>query len=69
MKKEDVVRKLTSRKFWVAVAEMVASFMLIATADESTIQLVCGAIMSVGGAVAYVFGEGFTDIARAKGEV
>ncbi len=61
MNKDTIIRKLTSRKFWLALVSFVT---LVAAAfgmaEETTAQL--GAIIMAGATViAYIFGEGMVD--------
>lgn len=68
MTKEDIVRKLTSRKFWVAVAAGLAS---IGTSiagfqtGNNTIEAV-GIICAVASAAIYSACEAYVDAARNK---
>lgn len=61
--KLDWKRKLTSRKFWVAVigfaTALVTAFKIESVSAEQ-VQLVLGALATL---VAYIIGEGFTDTA------
>lgn len=61
--KPDLKRKLTSRKFWVAligfVTALVTAFKIESVSAEQ-VQLVLGALATL---VAYIIGEGFTDSA------
>lgn len=72
MKKNDWVRKLTSRKLWTAVASFV-SMMIVATGGaENTATQVTALIMAGASVVAYIIGEGLTDSANIgleEGEV
>ncbi len=66
MNKETILRKLTSRKFWLALVSFVT---LVAAAsgmeEETTAQL--GAIIMAGATViAYIFGEGMVDAERGE---
>lgn len=64
MKKNDWVRKLTSRKLWTAVASFV-SMMIVATGGaENTATQVTALIMAGASVVAYIIGEGLTDSAN-----
>ena len=61
MKKINWLRKLTSRKFWTAVASFV-SMMIVATGGtENTATQVTALIMAGASVVAYIIGEGLTD--------
>lgn len=59
----DWKRKLTSRKFWAAVALFVSGIMT-ATGRESQAETVAGLIMQGAAVVAYIIGEGLTDAAN-----
>ena len=58
--KIDWTRKLTSRKFWMAVAGFVAG-VITATGDKETAVVVSGLIMQGAAVVAYIIGEGLAD--------
>ena len=59
---EEWKRKLTSRKFWVAIAGFVTGLIAyINNPGDPT-----GLIMSLGAVVAYIVGEGLIDAADAK---
>ena len=59
-------RKLTSRKFWTAVASFV-SMMIVATGGaENTATQVTALIMAGAYVVAYIIGEGLTDSANVE---
>ncbi len=63
MTKEDIIRKLTSRKFWVAIAMFVVALLsltgVIKVEDKTDIYQL---IILGGTCVAYILGEGLTDI-------
>ena len=64
--KPDLKRKLTSRKFWLAVTGFVTALVTafkIETVSAEQVQLVLGALATL---VAYIVGEGFTDSANLK---
>ena len=64
MTKEDLIRKLTSRKFWAAVAGFVSGLMIYFGGSEQTAAQVGALIMSGASVVAYIVGEGLIDAAR-----
>lgn len=64
--KIDWAKKLTSRKFWIAVAGLVTGLILAFKGDAQTAETVSGVIMSVASVVAYIIGEGLTDAAYAE---
>lgn len=68
MNKEEWVRKLTSRKFWLAVAGLIVgavNFLQHPTTDAETITSL---ILALGSVIAYVIAEGLVDAAREGGE-
>lgn len=69
MKKEDIIRKLTSRKFWLAVALFVSGLLTAFGKDAHTAETISGLIMQGAAVLAYVIGEGLADAAGASGDV
>lgn len=68
MKKEDWIRKLTSRKFWAAIAGFVTGLLIYFGQSEQTAAQVTALIMSGASVIAYILGEGLIDAAGAKTE-
>lgn len=66
MSKEDLIRKLTSRKFWMAVVALVTGLLAAFKVDASTIETVSGIIMSAAAVVAYIVAEGMVDAGNAS---
>lgn len=65
MKRIDWIKKLTSRKLWTAVASFV-SMMIVATGgSENTATQITALIMAGASIVAYIIGEGLTDVANS----
>ena len=64
----DWKRKLTSRKFWAAVADFVGMLLIALRVDEGSATQVTALIMAGAGVVAYIIGEGLTDAAAAQWE-
>lgn len=62
---EDIVRKLTSRKFWAAIASFVSMLIVALGASEATATQVTALIMAGASVVAYIIGEGLADAANA----
>ena len=54
-------RKLTSRKFWVAIIGFVAPLLLAFGKSESDVTQISSIIMAGGTLIAYIIGEGFID--------
>lgn len=61
MNKIDIVRKLTSRKFWLAVVALVTGLLAAFNVDAGTIEKVSGIIMAGASVVAYIIAEGLVD--------
>ena len=66
MNKEDILRKITSRKFWVAVVAFVSALLVAFKVPEASISQVTAIIMAFGSLFAYIFAEGWVDSARVK---
>lgn len=64
--KIDWVRKLTSRKFWIAVASFVSLLVVALGGSEETATQVTAIIMAGATVAAYIIGEGLSDAAGAK---
>lgn len=64
MSKVDWKRKLTSRKFWVAIAGFVSGCIVAFGGDSGTAETVMGLIMQGAVVVAYIIGEGLADSAH-----
>lgn len=60
-------KKLTSRKFWTAVAGFVAPLLLAFGVDESTATEVTALIMAGATVIAYIIGEGLVDATYNSG--
>lgn len=65
MTKQDIVRKLTSRKFWLAVIGFVTPLMVAAGFGEGDVAQASAIIMAGGTLIAYIIGEGLVDASRA----
>ncbi len=61
-------QKLTSRKFWMAVTGFVTAVLVAVGVDNLTIEQVTALITAAAVVIAYIFGEGMADAARARGE-
>ncbi|QNK39740.1 hypothetical protein [Caproicibacter fermentans] len=60
----DWKAKLSSRKFWVAVAGLAVGVIALLSPGTDTSQIT-GVIMALGSVVAYIVGEGMVDAAAA----
>lgn len=61
----DWKRKLTSRKFWAAVAQFVSMLIIALNGTQETATQVVALIMAGAGVIAYIIGEGLADAAGA----
>lgn len=66
MSKETIIRKLTSRKLWIAVSEFVSMLVIALGVAEDTATKVAALIMAGAGAIAYIVGEGLADAGHAE---
>lgn len=64
MTKQDFIRKLTSRKLWVAVAGLVSGAILAFGGAEDTAATIAGVIMQAASVIGYLLAEGLTDAAN-----
>ncbi len=67
--KEDIIRKLTSRKFWAAVVGFVTGLLLYLGKSQGETEQIGALIMAAASVVAYIVGEGLADAAGAKAEM
>ena len=68
MTKEEIIRKLTSRKFWVAVCGFVTLVAVAAGLTEQEAAQITAIIMAGATVLGYILGEGLVDAARIGGE-
>ena len=61
--------KLTSRKFWMALAEFVTMLVIALGGGQETATQIAALIMAGAAVIAYIVGEGLIDAASAKGDV
>jgi hypothetical protein len=61
MNKNDIIRKLTSRKLWLSVANFVSMLLVFFNYSENTAAQVAALIMAGAGVIGYVIGEGLAD--------
>lgn len=66
MTKEIIIRKLTSRKLWLAVSEFVSMLIIAMGVAENTATQVAAIIMAGAGAIAYIVGEGLADAGHTE---
>ena len=68
MTREDIIRKLTSRKLWVALVGFVTGLLVYFGQTEAQAAQLGALIMSFGSLIAYIFGEGMIDAARESSD-
>ena len=59
--KQDIIRKLTSRKFWLAVVSFATCIGVFLGGSSETLDRVASLIMAGGTIIAYIIGEGLAD--------
>ena len=64
MKKIDWVRKLTSRKFWLSVANFVGMLIVALGGTDNQATQVTALIIAGATVLAYIIGEGLVDAAN-----
>lgn len=66
MDKIDWKRKLTSRKFWVAVIGFITAILVALHIDQMTVEQVTAIVSAMATLIAYIIGEGMTDAAHIR---
>lgn len=66
MKGINWIRKLTSRKFWTAVASFVSMMIVACGGSEGQATQIVALIMAGASVIAYIIGEGLTDSANVN---
>lgn len=61
MTKQDLIRKLTSRKFWMSLAAFIAELIVAFGYAESTAAQVSSIIMAGATVIGYALAEGLAD--------
>ena len=66
---QEIIRKLTSRKLWLAIAGVVTGIAVALGVDGGDISTVAGAITAMASAITYIITEGKIDAERIKNAV
>lgn len=66
MNKETIIRKITSRKFWIALVAFVTALLTAFNVPDASAAQITSIIMAFGSLIAYIFAEGWTDAANAN---
>lgn len=61
MTKQDIIRKLTSRKFWAAVVGFITPLLLAFGVADTEVSQIVAIIMAGADVVAYIIAEGLVD--------
>ena len=61
MNKDDIIRKLSSRKLWVSVASFVSMLVIALGKSQSEATQISALIIAGATVIAYVVGEGLID--------
>lgn len=62
----NILKKLTSRKFWVGIVGVIAPILVLLKMPESDIATVTALITACGSVIAYIFAETTVDVAREE---
>lgn len=69
MTKNDIIRKLTSRKLWMALAGLISGLILAFGGSEGTAATVSGVILQLASVIGYLLAEGLADAAHPVGVI
>lgn len=64
MNKQDWIRKLTSRRFWMALAGAIVGIVNFLKNPTSDAETITSLVLALGSIVAYIISEGLVDAAR-----
>lgn len=64
--KIDWIKKLTSRKFWMAIVSLITAVLVAFNVPDMTIEQVTTIIMGFATVIAYIIGEGLVDASCKK---
>lgn len=64
--KIDWVRKLTSRKLWIAIAAFVSGLIVVFGGSETTASTISGCILQGAAVLGYLLAEGLADAANVS---
>ena len=69
MSKDDILRKICSRKFWLAVVGFITGLLTLNGVGAEQVEKIGGLIMMGASVVAYIIGEGMADAGNEVYEV
>lgn len=61
MKKEDLIRKLGSRKFWACISAVIIALVAFTKAEPETVERVVALVSAISGLCIYMLSEGIAD--------
>lgn len=61
MKREDLIRKLSSRKFWACITAVIVSLIAFTEATPETVERIVALVGAIGGLCIYMLSEGMAD--------
>ena len=64
MSKDEFIRKISSRKLWIALCGFVTSILIFCNVDEGSISQIIAIIMNGATLISYIVAEGFIDASR-----
>lgn len=59
--RKNLIRKFTSRKFWLAVVTFITCICVFLGSSSETVERISSLIMAGGTIIAYIIGEGLAD--------
>lgn len=66
--KNDFVKKLSSRKFWMALSAFVCAVCILFGVEELTVEKLAATVSSLGVLATYILTEGYIDSKRIEKE-
>ena len=62
----NFLRKLSSRKLWMAIGGIATGICMVLGIDATEIETICGGIVSILSCIMYIYTEGKIDAERVK---
>ena len=66
MSKDVFIRKITSRKFWLALIGFISALLVAFNIADNEITQITSVIMAFGTLISYIFAEGWIDAANLE---
>lgn len=61
MKKEDLIRKISSRKFWACITTVIVSIIAFTNSTPETTERIVALVGAISGLCVYMLSEGIAD--------